>query len=278
MKTLPAALAAHVVGQSTTLAPALKITRLDGQVFAFTGASRDVVIDGVTYTASQGLDISSVEIAAGLAVSNLELATLDDGSLFSRAEILGGVWRNASFLLFRYNWASPSDGIDTLMVGTVGEVEIRSNTIVAELRGLQQYLQQPIGSVSSRTCRARLGDSLCGVNLASYTVSGTVTSVTDRQVFADSGRAEADDYFGEGILTFTSGPMNGQQHKVKSFSGGTFTLALPALQTVTVGTTYSVVAGCRKRLGEDCKVKFSNVLNFQGEPHLPGIDALTAPV
>jgi hypothetical protein len=43
-----------------------------------------------------------------------------------------------------------------------------------------------------------------------------------------------------------------------------------------VGDTYSVHAGCRKRLAEDCLAKFDNVLNFQGEPHRPTVDDLTA--
>ncbi len=48
------------------------------------------------------------------------------------------------------------------------------------------------------------------------------------------------------------------------------------MEDIQVGDTFDVIAGCRKRLTEDCKVKFNNVLNFQGEPHLPGIDRLTA--
>jgi hypothetical protein len=33
---------------------------------------------------------------SGFAVDNLELTTLDDGSLFQRDEVVAGVWRNAS--------------------------------------------------------------------------------------------------------------------------------------------------------------------------------------
>lgn len=190
--------------------------------------------------------------------------------------MLGGVWRNAAFLISRYNWSSPADGTEPLLAGTVGEVELRRNSVVAELRGLQQYLQQTVGNVSSKTCRARLGDSLCTVNLASFTATGTLTSVSSNQVFADSARAEAAGWFDEGVLTFTSGTCAGLKQKVKLFAGGQFTLSLPMLQAVQVGDGYSVYAGCRKRL-EDCAGKFNNVLNFQGEPHLPGIDALTQP-
>lgn len=278
MKTLPAPLATHVALGTTTLAHTLKITRLDGLVFAFTSADQDVTIAGVLYRSAPGLDVSSVEVSAGLAVDNLELTTLDDGSTFNKVDVLGGVWRNAAFVIARYNFNSPADGVETLMVGTVGEVELRRGSIVAELRGLQQYLQQTVGNVSSKTCRARLGDSLCTVSLAAFTVTGSITSVSSNQVFADSSKAQAADWFAEGVLTFTSGNCIGLQQKVKAFSGGQFTLSLPMLQNIQAGDSYSVYAGCRKRLAEDCAAKFNNVINFQGEPHLPGIDQITKPI
>jgi hypothetical protein len=48
------------------------------------------------------------------------------------------------------------------------------------------------------------------------------------------------------------------------------------LRTVAIGDTYSVHAGCTKRFTEDCTTKFANALNFQGEPHVPTVDELTA--
>jgi uncharacterized phage protein (TIGR02218 family) len=273
----PALLTTHYGAGTTTTADLLKITRKDGAIYAFTSASESVTIGGVVYASAQGLDISSLEVSAGLNVDNLELTTLDDGSTFVRSEVLAGVWRNADFVISRYNWSTPTDGVEVRMVGTVGEVHLRRGSIVAELRGLQQYLQQPIGSVSSKTCRARLGDTMCRVVLSGYTVAGTITAVASNQTFTDSSKAQAAEYFNEGILTFTSGPLIGLSSKVKTFAGGVFVLALPMLQTPVVGNTFSVIAGCQKRLS-DCTGKFNNVLNFQGEPHLPGIDAMvTAP-
>jgi uncharacterized phage protein (TIGR02218 family) len=220
------------------------------------------------------LNISSIEVSAGFAVDNLELTTLDDGSVFTKADVLSGVWRNADFVISRYNWKNPTDGVEVRMAGTVGEVNMHRGYITAELRGLQQYLQQPIGSVSSKTCRARLGDALCAKDLTAFTHAGTVTSAASNQVFTASAMAQAADYFAEGILTWTGGVNSGLIVKVKGFASGVFTLMLPMLQTITAGDTFSVVAGCQKRL-TDCATKFDNVLNFQGEPHLPGIDEMT---
>jgi uncharacterized phage protein (TIGR02218 family) len=287
LKTLPVAYQAHLDTGTTTRAYALKITRTDGQVFAWTSASAGVTLGATTYSAAPGLQISSIASTAGLAVDNLELTTIDDGSIFTRAQVLGGVWQAAAWELLAYNWASPADGTEPIAAGTVGEVQLLRGRVIAELRGLQQYLQQPIGNVTSRTCRARFADfpaqagtNRCGLVAATYTRTDAVTAVTSRQVFTSStlwAAVGTADYYGEGLLTWTSGNSNGRRIKVKAYAtGGVLTLMLPMLGDIQVGDTFSILAGCRKRLAEDCAAKFNNALNFAGEPHLPGVDALTA--
>jgi uncharacterized phage protein (TIGR02218 family) len=284
LKVLPAALQTHVALQTTSLAYGLKITREDGTIYGFTSHESDDEISGVTYQASPGVDVSSIVSSAGLQVGNLELTTLDDGEVFTTEDILGHRWRNAAFTLFRYNWESLSDGVETLIVGTLGEIEIRQSQLVIELRDLRQYLQHPVGSPSTKTCRYRLGDSRCTINLATspntFTVTGSVTSVTSKQVFIDSSRSEAARWFEGGILTWTSGNNTGLSMPVKTFEDAQsptvkqFTLFFPMIQAIQVGDTYSVTAGCDKTL-ETCISKFSNQLNFGGEPHRPMLDDLT---
>jgi len=282
MKTIPANLATHLATRETTLAVALKVTRDDmsATVFGWTTHDTDDVVSGVVYSANPGLQVTSMQIASGAAVGNMELTTLHDQTIFTTAEILGGVWRNAAFEIFRYNYVAPADGVENLLAGTFGEFEIRQNTVVIELRDLRQYLQQTVGDASSKTCRARLGDARCGVVLVGspgfFTVSGTLDSAVSNQVFRDSTRTEAVNWFDEGEITLTSGPNTGIRMKVKSYAAdGTFTLALPYLGAVAGTETYDAVAGCRKRLEEDCRDKFDNVIRFVGEPHRKGIDNLT---
>lgn len=281
-KNIPAALAAHYNTGATSLAYGFKITREDGQIFAYTSHDQDVTISGTLYDASQGLSITQIVTTSGANVGNMELTTLHDGTVFTNADILGGLWRGAKFVIFRYNWKSPSDGVDYLLAGVLGEIEIRRETLTIELRDMRQFLQQPIGSVSSKTCRYRLGSTsrsdggLCLKDLTAFTVTGTLTSVTSNLIFRDNTRAEAADYFGEGIITWTSGNNVGLSAKIRAYGvDGTFTLSLPMYQTVQVGDTYIAVAGCRKRLTDDCLGKFNNVLNFGGEPHRPVVDDLT---
>lgn len=286
-KTIPIVLASNFSSGAPTPAYALRVTRTDGQVFGFTSARRSETISGVLYDSTQGLDASAIVTAAGLETDNLELTTLDDGTLFTHADVIGGIWQGAAFLVFRYNWASPTDGIEPVLAGTFGNVKLREGQIVVELRGLQQYLQQPVGNVTSKTCRARFadypranGNNRCGLAAATWTVAHTVGVVTSRRQFAItrvSGAALADDWYGEGLLTFTSGPNAGVIAKVRSHVAGVVTLATDLPYLPVTGNAFDALAGCRKRLDEDCATKFANDRRFQGEPHRPSLDALTSP-
>lgn len=286
MKTIPSGLLTHYQSGSMKLAVATRITRSDGVVVAMTSHERNQTIDGVDYLATHGMEASQVITTAGLAVDNLEMRTLDDGTIFDRADVLAGRWNGARFLIFRYCWADISLGVEYLMAGVFGNVTLQQGSIVSELRGIQQYLQQAVSNVTTKTCRARLADyptpngkNLCGLSASDLIETGTVSAVTSRAVFTASGIANGgtDDYYGEGILTWDTGLNAGLSQKIRTqTSASLFTLILPMKKDVQVGDTFTVIAGCRGRLQEDCRDKFDNVLNFQGEPHLPGVDALTA--
>ena len=349
---LPTALGTHYGTRKTTVAHALLVTRTDAEVYAFTSHDVSDTISSVVYSSRPGLKISQIVIAAGFDVGNLELETLHDGTVFTTADILGGVWRNAEWLIFRYNFESISDGVEPVLGGKFGEVTIKQNSVIVELRDIRQYFQQPVGSLTSKTCRYRLGVndgvfSRCPVRLdppawaatTAYTVrqtgdsgtgsvvkhssvgnrhfkcttagtsggsapswnttiGGTTTDNTvtwttiqaltvtgsitaspapTQQVFRDSARTEAADFFAEGTLTWLTGANAGRSAKVRSYDAdGTFHLALPMISTVSSTETYSVTAGCRKRWEEDCKTKFDALLDFGGEKDKPGIDAITA--
>ena len=55
--------------------------------------------------------------------------------------------------------------------------------------------------------------------------------------------------------------------------GATFELFEAMPETVQVGDTFTVTAGCDKSFGT-CKTKFSNGDNFRGFPHIPGRDEI----
>lgn len=288
METIAAALAAHLATKQTTIATAIRMVRPDAAIYGFTSHDVSVTIDGVFYDAVPGFDPSTIVNATGAAAGTAELTALHDEEVFTTVEILEGRWKNAAYETFRYNWASPADGIFNRQCGTLGEVTIKQNTVVVELRGLRQYFQQYVGSASSKNCRYRLGSTdknnggLCMVDLSAGYTTGTYTLdiVASNQDFTATALSGGlpDDFFGEGILHWLTGNNAGLEVKLRnSFATGRFYTDMPMLSNVEIGDTFYAIAGCRKRPDEDCNIKFSNIINFGGERHRPDIDALTKP-
>jgi uncharacterized phage protein (TIGR02218 family) len=297
VKTIPAALQAHYNSGATAMASAILIQRADGQVFGFTSADVPLLLNltawdalpwvltglaAFVFDSAQGLAVSILATTAGFEVDNAEMTTLDDGSLFDRDELLAGIWRNARWRIFRYRTdvaATIANDVETLQVGTLGEATLNLSTITIELRGLTQDLQQPIGIVSTRSCRARFGSQglgRCNKDPAPFTATHTVTTATSKQIFTASSATQAADYYGYGIVAWLTGGNAGLSSKVREFAAGVFTLQQPMVFAVQVGDTFTAVAGCRGRRDQDCFTKFANVINFQGEPDRPTTDDLTS--
>jgi uncharacterized phage protein (TIGR02218 family) len=279
VKTFDAGLAAHYALPNTTLAPFLEIERRDGVFLRATGAMRDVEVDGEVYLAAKGLDLSQLDSSAGTSVDKLELTIFPDDDV-PEVDLLAGRYDFARYRLFETSYVDPTIGINLLRRGWLGNVEARRGAYVVELRSLKQTLQQAVGAVTSKTCRYRFGSSamplgLCMIDAAAYTFTYAVTAVASRREFTCSAAAEAADFYKEGTAESLDAANEGYSQKVKAFAGGVFTLALPMPFDIGVGDEFSFVAGCQKRLAEDCRDKFDNVLNFGGEPHVPGPDVLT---
>jgi uncharacterized phage protein (TIGR02218 family) len=277
MRTLSVALAAHLAGETTTLARLWKVTRTDATVFGFTDHDQDLAVGGVTYQAATGYTASAVRATLGLAVDNLEVQGVLDSASLTVDDIRAGVWDYAAVEVLLVNWADVSMGTATLAKGKLGRIRDGRASFVAELRGLSQHLQQPIGRLYMPACDADLGDARCGVTLAAFTVTGAVTTVISKRTFYDSSRMEADGYFDAGLLTWTTGNNAGLSMEVKEYlvSVGSVGLQLPMPFTVQVGDEYSMSAGCNKAQAT-CIGTFGNGVNFQGFPHLPGLHRLVS--
>ena len=270
MKLTTPALAAHLAGEVTTLATCWRLERADGWVRGFTDHDRELVVDGLTYVASTGFLPSAIKTASDLSVDNLDVdGFLDDAAL--RAEdLIAGLFDGARIEVFIVNWADLGQGRLLLRKGFLGEIKRADQRFSAEIRGLSNRLQQTAGKLYSRLCRVDLGSSECGVALGPRTDTYAVTQV----MAADTVRivtARATGFFTFGKATFTTGANAGAVNEVLLHDGQTIRLFVPMPRPIVVGDQIVLVAGCDKT-PETCNAKFANILNFRGEPHIPGND------
>lgn len=283
MKTISAEMQAHLDGEVTTLATCWKIIRSDDVVLGFTDHDVNIPFENVIYQSNTSIDPSTIKSTASASVDNLDIISILDSSGITDADILAKKYDNAEVFIFMVNYDDLTMGDIKLSRGRLGEIEVRDNIYVAEFRSLNQFLQQRIGERFSTKCRADLGDSRCGVALAgspSFTISSTVSGVTDRANFTSSGLTAADEFYNFGLVTWTSGNNIGYAMEVKVYSLagspqiGTIEFVEKMPYDIQIGDTFDIYAGCDKKTST-CINTFDNIINFRGEPFIPGVDEAT---
>lgn len=277
MAEFNADLAAHLEGGLTTVCHAWAITRKDGEVFAFTDHDLPLQFAGYAFRADTGLSAMALAQSTGLSVDNTEaLGALSDASL-REDEIEQGRFDGAEVRAWLVNWADPAQHWLNFR-GHLGELTRAGGGFRAELRGLTEALNRPLGRVYQKPCTAVLGDGTCRFNVdqESYAHTLQVQTAKDgrRFVWRDFLAFDAD-WFTRGRFEVLDGPARGLWGTIKSdrIEGRDRVIELwePVRGTIGEGTQIRLVAGCDKR-PETCRLKFNNFANFQGFPDLPGED------
>ena len=262
---------------TTTKATFAKITRRDTTVDAYTSHDKAITISGVTYEPSAGYVPSAVERVTALQADNLQVLGIIDNANISKTDLLAGAYDGARVEIFEADWSNPAGGVTGyFVVGFFGSVQVIGEQYVINFIDLKSELQKPMLRTISLPCDADLGDTRCGVTLSAQT--GTVTSVSGsspKRIFVDTSRTEADGYFDQGKLTWTSGNNNGRVMDVKSYTAASDTIELyePMPVDIQIGDGYSMTRGCDKTF-TTCKDTFNNAQRHRGHPYLPGISDL----
>ena len=275
MRTASSPLNAHLAGEVTSLAICWKLTLVDTSVMGFTDHTSDLTISSQLYKAATGFSPTSIETKDRFSVDNLDVAGVLDTASITEADIMAGKYDFAEIEIFMVNVTDLTQGTITHRRGWLGEVSLKNSQFIAEVRGLTQKLSQNIVELYSPTCRAIFGDTRCKVNLASFTVGSTVNTVTSRQVIICNSMTQAAGYFSSGEIRWLTGANAGRRMEIKEFSNKQFTLVLPMPNNIAVGDTFNAIAGCDKTFN-NCFSKFSNAVNFRGEPYVPGMDKMLA--
>jgi len=250
-------------------------------VFGFTSDNLSFTFEGIHYEGAAAVSASAIRVSQGTGVDNLDVVGLLDSDQITDTDLLAGKYDNAKVEVFVVNPLDLSQGKLVLVTGNIGQIDFADGTYTAEVRGLFQRLGQQIGEVTSPLCRVqRLGDSRCKIDLGAFSFPQKITSVVSDVVFtfADDGRIGP--YYQYGIITSRNGANNGESRDVKfsarNNSAVTITLQLPFASAFVVGDTVVAQAGC-DRTFTTCRDKFSNLINFRGEPYIPGNTQMLTP-
>lgn len=274
MSTLDPDLQAHLDSGVTTLCRAWKIERRDGVCFGFTDHDLPLEFDGLIFKPDTGLSAMALQQSTGLSVDNTEaIGALSDAAIRD-ADIDAGRFDGAEVSAWLVNWTAV-DQRSMQFRGNIGEIRRAGGAFQAELRGLTDMLNRPVGRVYQRPCGAVLGDGDCGVDLGSdiHSVVAVIAEVENARVLRFSGLSGfAVDWFERGKLDVLTGDAKGLRAAIKVDRNlgvmREITLWEPLRARVMVGDEVRLFVGCDKRF-ETCRVKFSNAINFRGFPDIP---------
>ena len=274
-------LQAHLQSGMTTVCRCWAITRRDGQTYGFTDHDMELRFEGLTFKASTGLTASAIEQATGLSIDNTEaMGALSDASV-READIEAGRFDGAEVRAWLVNWADTDQRVLQFR-GSIGELRRSGGAFHAELRGLTDLLNRPMGRIYQKPCTAVLGDARCrfDTDASGYWLEAEIAAFDGGASLRLNGGDSADgSWFDRGRLDVVSGSAAGLWASVKTDTriegGREITLWSGIGGGLAVGDRVKLTAGCDKRM-ETCRLKFNNFLNFQGFPDLPGEDWVMA--
>jgi uncharacterized phage protein (TIGR02218 family) len=156
-------------------------------------------------------------------------------------------------------------------VGELSNItEIGATGATFEVRSMPELLnvEYPRTTIMAG-CNKILYGADCGVAAASFTTSGAILAGSTVNTLLTNLTA-ADEYFDEGVITFTSGALNGLGYWISQYrnASGKIILNWPALAAPAAGDTFTIQPGCDHTLST-CTNRFSNTGNFGGHPFVP---------
>ncbi len=248
----------------------LRIEPKVGSPIYLTHYPRDLVINGHTYLSSTGYDFTGYSSTTSMSPGVVDLEGISGLSGIDYDTIASGMLDNARAYLFATTWNNPIEDEEEIVASILGKTTFRDKKYTIEEMALIDALNQSVGKTYTVACSRTFGDARCQVNLSAITVTGTLTAATSQSIFRDASRSEAADYFAAGTIQFTSGlNANLTPLEIKRYEAdGTIEVFEAFHYQPSAGDSYSMIPGCRKRL-DDCRDKWSNVINFFGFSHIP---------
>lgn len=269
MRSIPSGVAQTIKQEASTLCTCWEITRTDGVINRWTSHDEDLEINGELFSSAEKGGFDRTAIRHELSeVSDSEIRGFI-GSVVDVRDIKTGAYDDAEIKIWAVDWESPSDGGVMLASGWIGEFKsINETQYQGEVRGFGARLNQTVGEYFSAHCRASFCDQRCKLKKENFIESREVLEVIDRANFEIVSPLTIDADFSQGVVKFASG----ETVEIFKIDETRLTLKFPIELKVEAGQTVKIMAGCAKDL-EACK-GYNNVINFRGEPHLPGESVL----
>jgi uncharacterized phage protein (TIGR02218 family) len=263
-------LTAHIQGEHATLARIMSLLPRGGAPVYFTDHDEDIEYDGINYLSASGFECSAIQNVVGGGNSNLEVAIFVDTDA-TRQLIIGGYYAGAAIVINVVNYADLTMGHMPMTVGLVTNVSLPyRQKAVLSFQGRAASANKYLTEVYSPTCRAIFCDARCSLNVNDFRETFTVETATGNKAFTSSDFTQTDGFWNLGVVRWQTGDNAGQTTEIRTQTGPAVALLIRTKSPIQIGDTAVIERGCSKTLAA-CRA-YNNVLNFRGEPFMPGSD------
>jgi len=254
-----------------TVATFWRVYRKDGVTLGFTTHDADLWFGDVLHRAAPGMIPSAIRCSSDFEADSAEI----DGALthdaISEADLAAGRYDGARIVVGMVDWQSGES--ETLYEGAIDDVSEDAGKFNATLRSRKADLQLDHIPRTSPTCRAEFCGPGCALSEARFLHRAAIVSADpDTNTVAVSASVDPGLVAG-GELRWLDGPLAGTRTGVVDRAGAALLLARPLEQVIHARTRVILREGCDRTLGT-CDARFGNVINFRGEPFLPGNDLI----
>lgn len=249
------------------------ITRADGTVIRAAESDEPITVGADTFSVVPGMQVSAVSHTINGEMPSCQIVAVHetDGT-FATADIDVGLFDAAAVQIYIVDRLDLSrKGL--LFTGAIANISFSiENLVTFDVKGPAVSARILMTQKRSPMCRTDLFSVLCGLDKTSYDVATSVNAVVDQFSFTVTGAlAQADGYFNQGVCLTSNGVAIEIGNWVQSTQ--TITAYSPCDRILAPGLGLTLYPGCDKTLGANGCAKFSNQINFQGEPHFLGTAA-----
>ena len=277
--------------KSFWIANLIRIICLDGTEVDYTDFESDISYFSINFS-SRGPRVEfggfSQKIGVEVDETRIKLMSVGSNVIESQAvmQFIGqGGMDGAFVLVFRAMMPNPNDGsvprpvqFDTSMgapivfAGFVSDISnLDRSSVELTIKSRKELLNIPFPYATyQQSCRWPLYGAGCTLSQAAFLTAGAVVGALGVPLLFQTNLAQANDYFDEGVITFTSGLNMGVTRTVRLHlhASGEVLLFYPLPNPPLNGDTFNIYPGCDKQM-QTCHIKYNNLVNFGGFPFVP---------
>lgn len=234
------------------------------ETYRLATGTRDIVIDGYTYTASPS-QRGEIQLATSAVDAEIQVSLPMSHPLAQRWLALGSPPRSVVVNVYRQQpesgearrvWTGYATELTSAGNGSIAVFKVPSRAAALLRRSL------PIVT-TSRGCAHRLYDQNCQVDRNDFLVETTITAIDGQKITVASVDGNPSGWATGGELVHV---LTGERMTIWTHSALVMTIQAP-ISGMQVGQAVEVYAGC-DLLFETCKAKFDNRNNFVGFPQM----------